>query len=161
MKNLSLVSFLMMLLVFAGCAQKNPEVVDDVNTTDEAADETADSSTEETVTNTIEDANKIYFEYDSYSVTDEMKEKLKAAVLLINKAPGIILEGNADERGSDEYNQALALKRAKSVQDALIAEGAEASKIDAPISLGELNPVCEEQTEDCYAKNRRVEIKIK
>jgi len=157
MKKLSLVSFLMMLLVFAGCAQKNPEVSDDSN----SSDETSSSTTEETVTNTVEDANKIYFEYDSYSVTDEMKQKLQAAVLLINKAASIVLEGNADERGSDEYNQALGLKRAKSVQDALIAEGAEASKIDAPVSLGELNPVCEDQTEECYAKNRRVEIKIK
>lgn len=147
----------MMLLVFTGCAQKNAEVTDDSN----VSDETVDSSTEEAVTNAVEDANKFYFEYDSYSVTDEMKQKLKAAVLLINKAPSIVLEGNADERGSDEYNQALGLKRAKSVQDALIAEGVEASKIEAPISLGELNPVCEDQTEECFAKNRRVEIKIK
>ncbi len=159
MKKLSLVSFLMMLLVFAGCAQKNPEVVEEVDTTETEAPE--ESKTEETVTDSLEDANKIYFEYDSYDVTDEMRTKLKAAVMLINKAPSIVLEGNADERGSDEYNQALGLKRAKSVQDALIAEGADAAKIDAPISLGELNPVCEDQTEECFAKNRRVEIKIK
>ncbi len=154
MKKLSLISFLLMLLVFAGCAQKEPEVTNDAN-------DTASSETEEAVTNAAEDANKIYFEYDSYEVTDEMKEKLKAAVLLVKDAPTITLEGNTDERGSDEYNQALGLKRAKSVQDALLAEGADKSKIDAPISLGELNPVCEEETEECYAKNRRVEIKIK
>ncbi len=67
------------------------------------------------------------------------------------------IEGNCDEWGSDEYNFALGLKRAKSAKDALVEEGLDASKITT-VSLGESNPKCTAKTEECWQQNRRVEF---
>ncbi|MFA6756952.1 MAG: OmpA family protein, partial [Sulfurospirillaceae bacterium] len=71
----------------------------------------------------------------------------------------IKVEGNCDEWGTDEYNYALGLKRAKSVKDALIAEGVPSDRIMV-VSYGESNPVCSESNKDCWAKNRRAEFKL-
>ncbi len=71
----------------------------------------------------------------------------------------IIVEGNCDEWGTDEYNQALGLKRAKAVKEALIAKGVNADRI-AVKSYGETNPVCTEKTKACDAQNRRAEFKL-
>ena len=64
------------------------------------------------------------------------------------------IEGNCDEWGSDEYNYALGLKRAKSVKTALIDLGLDSNKLTI-ISYGETNPVCTSHTKECWAKNRR------
>ncbi|EOH1891262.1 OmpA family protein, partial [Campylobacter coli] len=71
----------------------------------------------------------------------------------------ITVEGNCDEWGTDEYNQALGLKRAKAVKEALIAKGVNADRI-AVKSYGETNPVCTEKTKACDAQNRRAEFKL-
>ena len=71
----------------------------------------------------------------------------------------IKLEGNCDEWGTDEYNYALGLKRAKSVKDTLVAHGVSESNLKL-ISYGESNPTCTEKNEACWSKNRRVEFKI-
>ena len=68
----------------------------------------------------------------------------------------IKLEGNCDELGSDEYNYALGLKRTGSVKSDLINKGINADRIIA-ISYGESNPLCKEQTTECWTKNRRVD----
>ena len=68
------------------------------------------------------------------------------------------VEGNCDEWGTDEYNYALGLKRAKVVKDALIADGISESKISV-VSFGESNPVCADKTKECWSKNRRAEYK--
>ena len=67
------------------------------------------------------------------------------------------LEGNADERGSRDYNQALGERRGNAVSSALQANGGSGGQITV-ISYGEEKPVCTESGEDCWAKNRRVEI---
>jgi peptidoglycan-associated lipoprotein len=67
------------------------------------------------------------------------------------------LEGNADERGSREYNMGLGERRANTVSSALQANGGSAGQITV-VSYGEERPTCTESSEDCWAKNRRVEI---
>jgi peptidoglycan-associated lipoprotein len=69
------------------------------------------------------------------------------------------LEGNCDEFGSDEYNLALGLKRANNVKSMLVENGISADTVSL-VSLGEGNPSCVEKTEECYAKNRRVDFKL-
>jgi len=64
------------------------------------------------------------------------------------------LEGHCDERGTNEYNLALGDRRAKAVKDYLVSLGVASGRIDV-ISYGEEKPVCKEQSEDCWAKNRR------
>ena len=67
------------------------------------------------------------------------------------------LEGNADERGSREYNIGLGERRGNAVSSAVQANGGSGSQITV-VSYGEERPVCTESSEDCWAKNRRVEI---
>ena len=104
----------------------------------------------------------IYFGFDRYDLNDKMLERVKGiAVEFMDNERDLTLkiEGNADERGTDEYNYALALRRAQSVKNALVNYGLNADKINL-VSYGESNPVCEEQTRACYSKNRRVNFKI-
>ena len=71
----------------------------------------------------------------------------------------IKLEGNCDEWGSDEYNYALGLKRAKATKDALVADGVDAKKI-VMVSFGESNPVCTQRNTACWKMNRRVDYRL-
>lgn len=70
------------------------------------------------------------------------------------------IEGHADERGSDEYNLALAMRRAAAVQRYLANGGIESSRLEA-VSLGEERPVCVEPAEGCWQRNRRAEFVIR
>ena len=67
------------------------------------------------------------------------------------------LEGHADERGSREYNMGLAERRGNSASSAIQANGGSGSQIMVT-SYGEERPTCTASSEDCWAKNRRVEI---
>ncbi len=104
----------------------------------------------------------VYFDFDKFNIRADQQEKVKADAEVAKAAPAelkIKLEGNCDEWGSDEYNFALGLKRAKSVKEALVAEGVDAARISM-VSYGESNPVCTEHTKECWAKNRRVDFKV-
>jgi peptidoglycan-associated lipoprotein len=71
-----------------------------------------------------------------------------------------VVEGHADERGSDEFNRALGERRAQAVRDYLVGRGIEPERITTA-SQGEAQPTCSEQTEDCFAQNRRAEFVVK
>jgi peptidoglycan-associated lipoprotein len=100
----------------------------------------------------------ILFDYDKFDVRADMLDAVKANASLL-KGKTFKLEGNCDEFGSDEYNFALGLKRANAVKTALVNEGITADSISM-VSLGEGNPTCTEKTQECWAKNRRVEVKL-
>ena len=105
---------------------------------------------------------KIYFDFDKFNIRDDMKEEVLKAAQRAQALPDgtiIRIEGNCDEWGTDEYNYALGLKRAKSVKDSLTAEGISDKKLKL-ISYGESNPVCTEHNRACWQKNRRVEFKV-
>ena len=102
----------------------------------------------------------LYFASDSYTLDDDQIKRLMSDIPKIKeaaKSSKLLVEGNCDEFGTDEYNHALGLKRAKAVKSLLISAGVDASKIDT-VSYGESNPVCTINKPACHAKNRRVEI---
>jgi len=102
----------------------------------------------------------LYFASDSYTLDDDQIKKLMSDIPKIKTVAAsgkLLVEGNCDEFGTDEYNHALGLKRAKAVKSLLISAGIDASKIDT-VSYGESNPVCTINKPACHAKNRRVEI---
>ena len=107
----------------------------------------------------------VHFKFDDYHLTDEMvviaNDNAKKIDRVISQDPEvkIKLEGNCDEWGTDEYNYALGLKRAKTVKESLIKNGIEAKKI-VIISYGESNPLCKEHTIACWKRNRRVDYKL-
>ncbi len=102
----------------------------------------------------------LYFASDSYTLDSDQIQRLMSDLPKIKETAAsgkILLEGNCDEFGTDEYNHALGLKRAKAVKSALVSSGVDASHIDT-VSYGESNPTCTIDAPACHAKNRRVEI---
>ncbi|RJQ42123.1 MAG: peptidoglycan-associated lipoprotein Pal [Nitrospiraceae bacterium] len=101
----------------------------------------------------------ILFDFDKYTIREDAKPTLKSVAdwMMKNKDAKMILEGHCDDRGTNEYNLALGEKRAKSARDYLVSSGVAKSKLDT-ISLGEEKPLCKEQTDDCWQKNRRVQF---
>ncbi|RCS58109.1 peptidoglycan-associated lipoprotein Pal [Parvibium lacunae] len=104
----------------------------------------------------------VYFEYDSYVIKDEFQAVIQAHAknLTANKNAKVIIEGNADERGSREYNLALGQKRAEAVRKALAVLGVGDSQLEA-ISNGEEKPKATGSDEAAWAENRRADIVYK
>ncbi|ARJ56120.1 OmpA family protein [Campylobacter cuniculorum] len=110
----------------------------------------------------INGVEKVYFDFDKFNIRSDMQYVIKNnAAFFNNEASGIsfVVEGNCDEWGTDEYNQALGLKRARAVKEALSVQGVNADRISVK-SYGETNPVCTEKTKACDAQNRRAEFRL-
>ncbi|WCE02805.1 peptidoglycan-associated lipoprotein Pal [Pseudoxanthomonas sp. JBR18] len=101
----------------------------------------------------------VYFDLDQDSLKPEFQAIMACHAKYLRDRPSarINLEGNADERGSREYNMGLGERRGNAVSSALQAAGGSGSQLSV-VSYGEERPVCTESTEECWAKNRRVEI---
>lgn len=101
----------------------------------------------------------IYFDYDSFSIKDEYKPAIEshAKFLAANPRVKMLIQGNADERGSREYNLALGQKRADVVKSAIVVLGAREDQLEA-VSLGEEKPRNLGHDEAAYAENRRSDI---
>jgi peptidoglycan-associated lipoprotein len=104
----------------------------------------------------------IYFEFDRYDLRADARDVLKsnAEWLKQNPASSVQIEGHCDERGNAEYNLALGAKRAQAAKDYLATLGIADQRLST-ISYGEELPVCREQTEDCWQKNRHDRFVIK
>lgn len=105
--------------------------------------------------------SSIYFTFDSFSISKRMFENIDKNAQLLKEYPKskIVLQGNTDAYGSDEYNFALGTKRALAVKDALIVRGIHRDQIST-VSFGETNPVCTSLDAECRQKNRRVDFVI-
>jgi peptidoglycan-associated lipoprotein len=104
---------------------------------------------------------KIYFNFDSAALSDESRSSLShnADLLVKQSSLKVRIEGNCDERGSDEYNMALGERRAKAAKDYLVSLGVQPERI-AIISYGEEKPADPGHDEAAWAKNRRDEFII-
>lgn len=102
----------------------------------------------------------VYFPFDVSAVQEADKPIVEAHGKYLSEHPDskVRVEGNCDERGSNEYNLALGQRRADSVKKMLILSGAKASQIET-VSYGEEKPVCTEHNEACWSQNRRSDIK--
>lgn len=171
-KKIGLYAFLAATIVFTGCSQKGINGIDSQGEKEGMTGQSSMSSKLQSTdydyyneTITLNDGSKgtvkqVFFGFDKFNLSDEMLNRTKDNAVVFSKVGSKIkLEGNCDEWGTDEYNYALGLKRAKSVKDALINEGINSDRI-AIVSLGESNPVCTEKTKDCWKINRRVEHKV-
>ncbi len=104
----------------------------------------------------------VNFDFDRYDLRPDAREILKghAAWLKANPQSRVEVEGHCDERGTSEYNLALGAKRAESAKRYLIDLGISPSTLST-ISYGEELPLCREQNETCWAKNRRAHFVVK
>ncbi len=101
----------------------------------------------------------VFFDYDSFVVKGEYQALLEAhgKFLVAHPALRVLIQGNADERGSREYNVALGQKRAEAVKKRLLVLGAKEDQVES-VSLGKEKPRCSESAESCWAQNRRGDI---
>ncbi len=103
----------------------------------------------------------IHFDYDKSDLRDDARAALDAKLPILQANQGVQLRitGNADQRGSDEYNMALGERRAAEAKRYLVAHGVADSRLSTA-SNGKEKLLCTDATEDCYAQNRRDEFEI-
>lgn len=103
----------------------------------------------------------VYFAYNRYDLSSEARRVLSDNVSYLRSRSSVrvLLEGHCDERGTEEYNQALGENRALAVREYLISQGISPSRIDI-ISYGELRPAMPGSGESAWSQNRRVEFKV-
>ena len=184
MKTIVLSSTLIALLTFSGCSTKEATIdataqeestttsvndgmttetvpADSVVVVDEDGFGSADSN-EMTMSGLERQMQTVQFDFDKFNIRTDMKPRVVANSELANAAASdytIKLEGNCDEWGSDEYNYALGLRRANSVKSEMVSNGVAAERITM-VSYGESSPVCTDKTKECWAQNRRVDVKL-
>jgi len=177
-----LVTLTLSAFIFSGCSSKNEAVpdygVNNVSDATQIAGETvsinentynddaytranaAKNANNGTFNSSSDGLQSIYFGFGAYGISSDMQNNINSNVNLVNKSNARIkIEGNCDEFGTDEYNYALGLKRAKAVKDSIVAQGISPNKM-VIISFGESNPVCSNPTDSCYAQNRRVDLRL-
>jgi peptidoglycan-associated lipoprotein len=100
--------------------------------------------------------DRVFFDYDRSDLDDRARGVLQKQAAWLQRfgAVILILEGHADERGTREYNLALAARRAQSVKDYLASLGVSGARLDT-ISYGKERPVCVESNDACWSQNRR------
>jgi len=109
-------------------------------------DETPDSSALQTV----------YFDYDDSTLRPDAREALRknATYLKTYRDVAVEVQGNCDERGTEEYNLALGKRRAEAAKSYLVDLGVNSARV-ATVSFGEEKPVAVGHDEASWAKNRR------
>jgi peptidoglycan-associated lipoprotein len=98
----------------------------------------------------------ILFDYDKADIRPDQVSRLQANASFLKEHGNVrfTIDGNADERGSQEYNLGLGDRRANAVKEFLAMQGVSGNRVNT-LSYGEEKPVCREQTEDCFQRNRR------
>jgi peptidoglycan-associated lipoprotein len=105
--------------------------------------------------------DRVYFDYDQYSIRGDAAPVLDRQAQWLQRYPQVAIrvEGNADERGTREYNFALAARRAEAVKTYLASHGVSAGRITT-ISYGKERPLDDSGTEAAMAKNRNAHTAI-
>jgi peptidoglycan-associated lipoprotein len=155
------------LIVFlSACASKTTKPDGPEGSPEDASLSQQDTSSGSPTVNPLTDPSNIlskrsvYFDFDKYVVKDKYNSMVlsHARYLRENSNASIRLEGNADERGSREYNLALGQRRADSVKRVMTLAGTQESQIES-VSYGEEKPRAVGHNETAWAENRRADIR--
>lgn len=141
------------IAIMVGCAQKQ--------TVKPEEPKPAPAPQEETPPQPEIKLESVYFDFDKSNIRNDASQVLKNNAKALKNVSGIKvrIEGNCDERGTNEYNMALGERRANSARDYLVNLGID-KNILSTVSYGEEKPVCTEHNESCWSKNRRVDFVI-
>ncbi len=162
MKNLLKVTLVLALAAGLTACKKN--VKDDANA-DMMTGTTTEMVLQETTVEEVEPVQAslgvVHFALDKYNLSDEARKIVEANAKAIKaQAAGadytVVVEGNCDSRGTIAYNIALGEKRANEVKAYYVRLGIPAANIST-VSYGKEKPVCYENTQSCWAKNRRAD----
>ena len=104
----------------------------------------------------------IFYGFDAATVRPGDAKILDASAQWLKSNPGylLLIEGHCDERGTNDYNLALGDRRAKAAVNYLVGQGVTSDRITT-VSYGEERPVCTENNEGCWSKNRRGQFLVK
>jgi len=111
---------------------------------------------------TAPELKSVYFDFDKAVLRADAVDALSNNVTWLkeNADTFVLIEGNADERGTAEYNLALGDRRAKSAMDYLEANGIAKDRLST-VSYGKERPTCTDATEECRYQNRRADFRVK
>jgi peptidoglycan-associated lipoprotein len=103
----------------------------------------------------------VYFQYDESTLSSEARDNLARNAELLRTRPefSLMIEGHADERGTNEYNLALGERRANAVRDYLTSLGVAGDRVRT-LSYGEERPACNDSSESCWSQNRRAHMVV-
>ncbi len=98
----------------------------------------------------------MHFKFDSAVVQDNEQSNISSVAAALTSDPSVklLIEGNCDERGTEEYNRALGERRALALREALAKAGVDPARIRT-ISYGKDKPTDSGHDESAFAKNRR------
>jgi len=98
----------------------------------------------------------IHFDFDKSDIRRPDADVLTASARWLTDNPGhlVLIEGHCDARGTNEYNLALGERRARAAVNFLVAHGVPSARLTV-VSYGEERPLCREESEGCWAENRR------
>jgi len=163
-KSLSIPILLVLLVAMSGCSclkgkgttetvTAPPEVVETEPSPDVMAEELAALLKEAQAEGAL---MPIYFDYDKSNLKSDATKNLDKTAAWLSKKPtvNIRIEGNCDERGTNEYNMALGERRASTAKEYLVKLGVPAGRLET-VSLGEEKPLDPGHSEAAWAKNRR------
>jgi peptidoglycan-associated lipoprotein len=104
----------------------------------------------------------IHFDFDSAVVRPQDAKILDANAAWLKQNPGylVLIEGDCDERGTEQYNLVLGERRAVAAMSYLIKQVVDSKRFSV-VSYGEERPVCTQRTRACWARNRRAEFKVR
>jgi peptidoglycan-associated lipoprotein len=123
-----------------------------------------DAATRQRIQDLLDRIQDAYFDYDKHLLRQDAQATLmadsKMLADILKQYPDykLTVEGHCDERGSAEYNIALGDARAKAAKEYLVSLGIPADQLQT-VSYGKERPVCTEQSEDCWQKNRRAHVR--
>ena len=103
----------------------------------------------------------VHFDFDRSEIRDGDRAVLSKNADVLKKFDFLVItvEGHCDSRGTVEYNLALGERRATAAYDYLVSLGVPAARLKS-VSYGKEVPLCNEQTEDCWARNRRAHFAV-
>jgi peptidoglycan-associated lipoprotein len=110
----------------------------------------------------VADLADVHFDFDRYDIRPDDAKILEGTARWLKDNPSVrlLIEGHADERGTNEYNLTLGDRRARASMNYLVSYGVAANRITM-ISYGEERPICRQHTENCWAENRRAHFAVK
>lgn len=148
-----------------GCAKKQvaatPEAAPVVDVADSKAAEIAAAKKAFAQAQQVITDTRIHFAFDKYDLSTEAKDVLKQKAEIMKKYTNIrvLIAGNCDDRGTQEYNLALGERRARAASDYMIQLGVNPAQIEV-ISYGKERPIAEGNNEAAWAMNRRDDFTI-
>jgi peptidoglycan-associated lipoprotein len=103
--------------------------------------------------------SNIVFDFDKAEIRPSESDKIKAVATFLQENPRfeVGLAGHSDPRGSDAHNAKLSEERTKAVTEALAEAGVDRDRLRTA-GFASRSRNCTENTEDCFAQNRRVEF---